>query len=51
VGVLIHFNDENYRLMFVFSAVSMALAGFLMARVRGGGEARVMRERAEEFSS
>jgi MFS family permease len=42
VGLLIQVSGDNYRLMFVFSALSMALAGVLMARVRGAGEASTM---------
>ncbi len=34
VGVLIDMTDGNYRLMFIFSAVFMALAGLCMLRVR-----------------
>jgi len=34
MGVLIDLTDGNYRLMFVFSAVFMALAGLCMLRVR-----------------
>jgi len=34
VGALIDLSGGNYRLMFVFSAVFMALAGVCMARVR-----------------
>jgi len=34
VGILIDLTKGNYRIMFVFSAVFMALAGVLMARVK-----------------
>ena len=34
VGLLIDVSSENYRIMFIFSAVFMALAGLLMLRVR-----------------
>jgi MFS family permease len=37
VGLLIQVSGDNYRLMFVFSAVSMVMAGILMARVREAG--------------
>jgi MFS family permease len=36
VGVLIQLSGDNYRIMFIFSAIFMALAGVLMARVREG---------------
>ncbi len=34
VGILIDFTRGNYRIMFLFSALFMALAGFFMLRVR-----------------
>jgi maltose/moltooligosaccharide transporter len=34
VGVLIHVTGDNYRMMFIFSAIFMAVAGLLMARVK-----------------
>ncbi len=34
VGILIDLSDGNYRIMFIFSAIFMALAGLLMLRVR-----------------
>ena len=34
VGFLIDFTNENYTIMFLFAAVFMALAGFLMMRVK-----------------
>jgi MFS family permease len=34
VGVLIDLTDGNYRIMFIFAAVFMALAGVLMAKVK-----------------
>lgn len=34
VGVLIDWSGENYRIMFIFAAVFMALAGLAMARVK-----------------
>jgi maltose/moltooligosaccharide transporter len=34
VGVLIDLSSENYRIMFIFSAVFMAIAGLLMWRVK-----------------
>jgi MFS family permease len=34
VGLLIDLSNENYRIMFIFSAIFMALAGLLMWRVR-----------------
>jgi MFS family permease len=34
VGILIDLTGGNYRIMFVFSAIFMALAGVMMARVR-----------------
>jgi maltose/moltooligosaccharide transporter len=40
VGLLIDLTGDNYRIMFIFSAISMALAGYFMARVKGGGEAK-----------
>ena len=51
VGLLIQVSGDNYRTMFVFSAVSMALAGFFMARVRGAGEAPSLQAKTSEFST
>jgi len=34
VGVLIDLTQENYRIMFLFSAVFMVLAGVFMSRVK-----------------
>lgn len=34
VGILIDLTSDNYRIMFIFAAAFMALAGFLMLRVR-----------------
>lgn len=34
VGLLIDLSNENYRIMFIFSAIFMALAGLLMWRVK-----------------
>jgi maltose/moltooligosaccharide transporter len=34
VGILVDLTGDNYRIMFVFSAIFMALAGFFMLRVR-----------------
>lgn len=34
VGILIDVTTENYRIMFLFAAIFMALAGFLMSRVK-----------------
>jgi maltose/moltooligosaccharide transporter len=34
VGILIDVTSENYRIMFVFAAVFMALAGLFMWRVK-----------------
>jgi maltose/moltooligosaccharide transporter len=34
VGILIQFTGDNYRIMFIFSAIFMLLAGVLMSRVR-----------------
>jgi len=50
VGLLIQVSGDNYRTMFVFSAVSMATAGILMARVRGAGEASPIQATAGELS-
>ena len=33
VGILVDLTGENYRVMFIFSAFFMALAGFFMLRV------------------
>jgi maltose/moltooligosaccharide transporter len=35
VGVLIDLTAKNYRMVFIFAALSMALAGLLMARAKG----------------
>jgi len=34
VGILIDVTTENYRIMFLFAAIFMALAGFFMSRVK-----------------
>ncbi|MEJ2261852.1 MAG: MFS transporter [Anaerolineales bacterium] len=34
VGILIQFTGDNYRIMFIFSAIFMLLAGVLMSQVR-----------------
>jgi maltose/moltooligosaccharide transporter len=34
VGILIQFTGDNYRIMFIFSAIFMLLAGVLMSRVQ-----------------
>jgi MFS-type transporter involved in bile tolerance (Atg22 family) len=33
VGVLIDWTQDNYRIMFIFATIFMALAGFFMLRV------------------
>jgi maltose/moltooligosaccharide transporter len=48
VGLLIQVSGDNYRTMFVFSAVSMAFAGFLMSRVKAAGEAPFMKAQVGE---
>jgi hypothetical protein len=37
VGVLIDVTDKNYRVMFIFAAFFMLLAGLLMSRVKERG--------------
>lgn len=48
VGILIQFTGDNYRVMFIFSAIFMLLAGVLMSRVR---EAQPALEPAPQLSS